>query len=630
MCGIAGIYHPDGRAADPAPLGPMLDRIAHRGPDGRGTWHHGPCALGHVRLAVLDRTERAHQPMVVGDGRGVLAYNGEVYNFARLRAELEAEGARFTSTGDAQVVAEALLRWGPERAVRRFDGMFAFAWLDRREGALWLARDPLGIKPLVLTRRGDALIFCSEPKGLLAHPDVPADVDPRELHRFLVLGRGGPERSILRGVELLPPGALWRVEGRREEQRRFFDLVEIIRPPRLARRGAAVARASERELEDGLEQSVAGCLQSDAPLAALCSGGVDSSLVTALAAPRHPGLEAWVADVGHPSEADAARRVGRHLGVSVHAVPLGREAYLRLWPEAVHHEDAPCRHPSSVPLLAVARACRQAGIAVLLTGEGADELFGGYPRYAHAHDLVRQARLARRIPGPLGRPARLLAHWLRGVEHPRVPAAFDPRIRRRIEPVLAPESHLRRQALAAHLGHAVPPAEKAAHLLALDDLFEHLGWILSRHDRIGMAASIETRLPFLVRGLIALGLELPYGLKQRRGEPKWLLRRVARRHLPDGIVSARKRGFPVDSGHHAGSAALLRGGRVPELVGWTRAVADEMVPQIERSSLRFHYVSLEIWARLRLGGESTDSVAEALAKAASRPRPGRAAHPGLR
>lgn len=630
MCGIAGIYHSDGRSAEPDPLGPMLDRIAHRGPDGRGTWHDGPCALGHVRLAVLDRTAHAHQPMVVGDGRGVLVYNGEVYDFVALRAELEAEGARFTSTGDAQVVAEALLHWGPERATRRFDGMFAFAWLDRRDGALWLARDPLGIKPLALARRGETLLFCSEPKGLLGHPEVSADVDPRELHRYLVLGTGGPERSILRDVEFLPPGALWRIEGRREEHRRFFDLTEVIRPERLARRGRSVAEGSERALEAGLEQSVAGCLQSDAPLAALCSGGVDSSLVTALAAPRHPGLEAWVADVGRPSEAAAARRVGAHVGVPVRAVPLEREAFLRTWPEAVHCEDAPCRHPSSVPLLAVARACRAAGVAVLLTGEGADELFGGYPRYGSAHDLLREVGRLRRLPGPLGAPWRRIAQWMEGAAHPRVPGARDPRLGRRVEPVLAPEAHLRRQVLSAHLGDAVPPAEKAAHLLALDDLAVHLGWILTRHDRIGMAASIETRLPFLVRELIVLGLELPYGLKRRRGEAKWLLRRVARRHLPEETVAARKRGFPVDTALHAGTASLLQGGRVPELLGWTRAVADELAPQIERSRLRFHYVSLEIWARLRLGGESAESVAEALVKAATRPRPGRDAARVLR
>jgi len=615
VCGIAGIYHADGRVADPRHLGPMLDRIVHRGPDGRGTWHSGSCALGHVRLAVLDRSEHAHQPMLVGGGLGTLAYNGEVYNFVELRAELEAEGARFTSTGDAQVVAEALLRWGPERATRRFDGMFAFAFFDRRDGVLWLGRDAVGIKPLALTRQGDTLLFCSEPKGLLAHPEVSAEVDPRELQRFLVVGRPDPERSILREVEFLPAGALWRIEGRREDRGQHFDLTQVIVPERLARRGRAVQRDSERRLEDSLERSVVGHLQSDVPLATLCSGGVDSSLVTSLAAPRHEGLEAWVADVGRPSEAKAARTVGRHLGVPIHAISVEREEYLRLWCEAVSHEDAPCTHPSTPALLAVNRACREAGIVVLLTGEGADELFGGYPRYAMGHNLLRRVRRGASLPRPWGRSWRLVAHWLRGAEHAHVLAAREPRLRRRLAVALAPEQTLRLQALSAHLGDVLPVAEKAAHLAALDDLHAHLSWILTRHDRMGMAVSIETRLPFLGADLIELALNLPYRLKQRGGESKWLLRRAARRRLPRDIVSAKKRGFPVDPRFHRGTSALLEGGWVPDLLGWSRAVAQDLLPQIEHSTVRFHYTSLEIWARLRLGGESVASVSEALLKA---------------
>jgi asparagine synthase (glutamine-hydrolysing) len=172
MCGVAGILRIDGTAVDAGPLEGMLDTIVHRGPDDRGTWTEGSLALGHVRLSVIDPSARAHQPMLTADGQGVLAYNGEVYNFPELRAELEAEGVRFESHGDAAVVLEALHRWGPKRAIPRFDGMFAFAYLDRRDQTLWLARDRFGIKSLSIARRDGLVLFSSEIKALFAHPAV--------------------------------------------------------------------------------------------------------------------------------------------------------------------------------------------------------------------------------------------------------------------------------------------------------------------------------------------------------------------------------------------------------------------------------------------------------------------------
>ena len=226
MCGIAGIWRKDGTTADASLLGPMLDAILHRGPDDIGTWSNGPAALGHTRLTILDLTDRAHQPLVTEDGQGILVYNGEVYNYPTLRAELEREGISVESTGDSEVVLKALHHWGPENSVPRFDGMFAFAYIDLRGGkqTLWLARDRIGIKPLVVAELGDELVFASEVKSLLTHPRVPRAPDDRALTWLLFQGRIEPHRTAFAGIRGLRPGTWWRIDahGKRVKKQMLY------------------------------------------------------------------------------------------------------------------------------------------------------------------------------------------------------------------------------------------------------------------------------------------------------------------------------------------------------------------------------------------------------------------------
>ena len=275
MCGVAGVWRHDGGEVEPAAVTAMLDAIAHRGPDDEGQWQAGGVALGSRRLAIMDLSHAAHQPAMMPDGRGVLVYNGEVYNYRDLRLELEREGAEFRSSGDTEVVLQALHRWGPERSLPRFDGMFAVAYLDRRDNALWLARDRIGIKPLVVADTGMELLFASEIRALLTHPRMARRIDMHQLFAW-VLGRGlGMPKSLFSGVTAIEPGCWWKVTRSGIEKRRYFHVLDAIDVERLAAAGKGSADSFVSGFRETMRESVRRHLASDAPLATMCSGGVE-------------------------------------------------------------------------------------------------------------------------------------------------------------------------------------------------------------------------------------------------------------------------------------------------------------------------------------------------------------------
>lgn len=619
MCGIAGVLRRDGAPADPGVLGPMLDAIAHRGPDGRGAWSDGPFALGHVRLAILDPSERGRQPMTTPDGQGVLVYNGEVYNHLALRAELEREGDRFESTSDAEVVLRALHRWGPRAALPRFDGMFALAYLDRRTGDLWLARDPLGIKPLVVAERGPLLLFASEAKALLAHPAVEPRVDRHDLVVQLLVGRVARTRTLFEGLSNLEPGT-WRKEGPGgREVGAHFDLFTAVDPARILAAAREDPEQHVEEVEGLLRESVRLHLASDVPLAALVSGGIDSGLVAALARPHLPTLEGYLADVEGESERERAEAVARHLGLRLHAVRVARAEWLRTWPEATLFGERPVFHASDPALLLVNRRCRKDGYEVLLTGEGSDELFGGYDWHAESHRRFARRGWRWRLHHTRRR-RRAETERLQLSPLVSTLGRADAGLRRRLVLALDTEAELSGLRLFEHLAAVPVAAERAFLAQGLEDLVRHLSSILMRHDRMAMATGIETRVPFLESRLIDRALHLPYRAKWRDRRPKWVVRRVADRHLPRGVIDLPKKGFPVPPAFAAGTETLLCGGRTAELLGWSRATTERLVSWIVREpAVRFQVVSTELWLRVFFGGERPEALGEALVAAASLP-----------
>jgi len=609
MCGIAGLWRRDGKRLDPDDIAQMLATIVHRGPDGEGTWCDGNFCFGHRRLTILDTTDRASQPMLTSDGEGVLTYNGETYNYRELRRALEAEGCLFRSTGDTEVVLSALHHWGPERAIPRFNGMFALAYFDRRNATLWLARDRLGIKTLVTADVGDELLFASEVKALLAHPRMPRRVDPMALTKWLVSPGRHPHRTLFESVESVAAGSWWKISTNGIEKHRYFHVLDALDIDRLT--GADASRFPEivDEFERGLMHSVTLHLASDVPLAAMCSGGVDSSLVTAYAKDRRPDITAYVADMEFAhGEGDQGALAGKHLGVPVKRVAIDRERYLRLWPECVWHADGPLIHNSDPALLAVTRTCRADGIKVLLTGEGSDELFGGYHVHTSLWRKLRRLEILQPLIPSARRKARRIAAGL---------ASFEGRPQQSIDRKLAiaidADEEFVRQRIVAQLAPIEPLSDRAYLAYCIVDLCGYLTTLLHRHDRLGMAASMEMRVPFIENRIVDLAIHLPRWAKLHRRQGKRVVKQAAARRLPASIVYAPKKGFPTPGAFLRGSNRLLVDGRLAEVMAWNQSTTNEIVAMLEADGiLCYQLVGLELWLRLFFSGETTDELGDRL------------------
>ncbi|UCI09207.1 asparagine synthase (glutamine-hydrolyzing) [Mesorhizobium sp. B1-1-8] len=613
MCGIAGVW----RKRDPIVSGDlsdiagMMQALAHRGPDDHDNWNNSRLAFGHRRLTIIDPSPAAREPMLTTDGEGVLCYNGEVYNYRSLRKTLEAEGLQFRTVSDTEVVLQALHHWGPDKAVPLFDGMFAFAYFDARDGALWLARDRLGIKPMSVAETGERVLFASEDKAILACHNFPRRIDAREITLRLAWQSRDSSYSIFEGIERLPPAGLWKVTDVGIEKRRFWHVLDVLETSRIVN-----DRGSDAEhmtiLEALLEQSVDLHCIADTSLATACSGGVDSGLITALAKRFRPEMHGYVVDpqLGR-SEAQDAERTGRHVCVSLRRVPVDRERYLELWPRAVWHLETDGWHASHVGLLALAEQCRADGIKVLLTGEGSDELFGGYKWQASTIRLWRQPWFLRlfRSKASLDRKFRQLRHapfrnsFGRG-------SPWDRNIALR---ALSPELNFLQTKLFDRLDGVTPSGDRAFLASCFYDLYSHLQDLLHRHDRLSMAASVELRVPFLENRLIDFALHLPRRHKYRNRTGKWLLKKIAERHLPHENIHAAKNGFEMSDAFTAGTHGLLRGGFLRDAMKWSAAELDDLVDMARsHEPSRLRLVGMEMLLRLYMGGETTGRLTEAL------------------
>ena len=608
MCGLVGIWRHDGGEPDRSEIDLMLTPIAHRGPDGRATWQKGRVAFGHVRLSILDLTDASGQPMLTPDGSGALVYNGEVYNYRELRKELEHEGVRFRTSGDVEVVLQAIHHWGVERSVKRFDGMFAFAYWDARTRELWLARDRIGIKPLIVADTGTEVIFASESKALLAHPKMRAKVDRQALSRWILWGGLGPQRMLFAGHEVVEPGSYWKITERGVEKRQYFHALTAVDVDRLVSAAAASPASFVGRFSALLKRSVDLHLASDVPLAAACSGGVDSSLIAAHARDRLPDVKAYVADVAWKTgEGDQAERVARHLGIPICRVRVDQARFLELWPAAVWHCDGPSVMPSDAALLALTRACRADGIKVLLTGEGSDELFGGYTFQRETYDDWSRLHSWRRLFAN-----RRLQERLANAPFHLTPGRSEPGLRSRLTLALGAEEDLLPERFLALLAPIASDADRAFLANCLCNLYDYLPRILHRHDRIGMAASMEMRVPFLQNDMFDFAFHLPRRAKLRLGVGKWVVKQAAEEILPAEIVYANKKGFPVTTKFSSGTQGLLVGGVLAELMEWPLSVTRETASSLVSGQLRYQIVGLELWARMFFAGESAEALGDKL------------------
>lgn len=558
MCGINGVARAGGRRVDARVVTAMNAELVHRGPDHGGVADLGFAALGMRRLSVVDLAGGA-QPMSAPDERHVLVYNGELYDHAALRAELEARGQRFRTSSDTEVLLNAWLADG-ERCVERLNGMFAFALLDRAERTLALVRDQLGVKPLYyhVSERGD-LVFSSELSSLLVHPDVPRVLDRDSLAMLLVDRFVCAPWTLLQGVRQLPPGHLLTWRDGHVEVRPWFE--HALAP-------VAVDEAeARRELQRTLDETVRSQLVADVPVGVFLSGGIDSSTVAAYAARAHGGpLKSFSVGFTDPEydESPLAREVARHLGTEHHEVRMESGGFEpALLDDLVRHQGQPLADISCIPTWVVSRLAREE-VTVVLSGDGGDELFGGYD---HMFWAARVRRTADRTPALVRRFGRAvlsgLAPWTRGriaraarraikgleltfddpVEQLRgLMCLWSEEDARRL--VLDPPAHpLRRIMNTSDEELArLDPEEFAMVMLARIHLPSA---ILAKVDRMSMAASLEVRVPLLDARVVRFAQRLPLSLKVRGGTGKHLLREAGRELLPASVYRHRKQGFSL-------------------------------------------------------------------------------------
>jgi asparagine synthase (glutamine-hydrolysing) len=591
MCGIAGIFHlSTPKPVDPARVGRMCDAIAHRGPDGHGVWTAPGVGLGHRRLSIIDLAG-SPQPMASSDGRAMLVFNGEIYNYRELREELRAAGAVFHTDGDSEVILAAWQRWGVD-CLPRLHGMFAFAIYDLGQRSLFLARDRLGVKPLFLAPLSDgSIIFGSELKALTAHPLLRREADPLAVEDYLTWGYVPDTRSILKGVEKLPAGhyLLLRHDAAMAVPVRWWDVSFAER-----RRGSAADL--EAELLHLLRQAVTSRMAADVPLGAFLSGGVDSSSVVALMAEASAAPVATCSigfDVAALDETGYAQLVAGRFRTEHRSRTVSSDDFTAIDTLAAMF-DEPFADASALPTWRVCQLARET-VTVALSGDGADEAFAGYRRHVFQHNEDRlrgllPASLRRPVFGSLGaiypradwapRPLRarstllsLAASSEEGYARSLSVTAAEQRERIYSPEFLRLRGDYRGEQPVLDLMRGAPARSGLDRAQYADLKFWLPGDILTKVDRTSMAVGLEAREPLLDHRLVEFAAGLPERMRTRGGQGKWLMKRTMRRYLPDEILYRPKQGFvtPIAQwlrGPLAGDARGIGEGAALARTGW--------------------------------------------------------------
>jgi asparagine synthase (glutamine-hydrolysing) len=639
MCGICGVAFPAGssRRLDRALIQRMNDTIAHRGPDGDGIFVQDGIGLGHRRLSIVDPALGA-QPMCIRDGEVQIIYNGEIYNHPTLMPELKAAGVQYRTRSDTETILHLYEREGRDMP-KRLRGMFAFAIWDSRSRELLIARDRLGVKPLYYVHTADgALYFASEIKALLAGGAVRASLNLNAFPDYLANHGTNGDETLFEGVKRLAPGhtLVWK-DGR----------IRIERYWSLSFDPAAIDQRPERvlidEYRERFRESVRLRLMADVPLGMFLSGGIDSASITAmmstLVTDRIRTFSVAFAE-REANELAYARLVAEKYQTDHHEIVVTPEQFFGALPTLVWHEDEPIAHPSSIALNFVSRLAAER-VKVVLTGEGSDETLGGYGRYRYTIWNLLLGRTASAISGSAGhRLGSALVESMPGGSRWQArlrrtalarPATLDDLYfdnfavfdRRAIRALLAPAHRETLAAIdpyaAAHDILRTTDAGSTLNRLLHVDLFTYLHELLMKQDQMSMAASIESRVPFLDHPLVEFTATLPEKLKLRGGTTKYILREAMRDFLPPEILSRSKMGFPVPVGRwfREGYAGMVNEFVLGERAAtrglfdaaFTRNLVNEHGSRVRDHTERlWALVNVEIWHRIFIDGESPDDV----------------------
>ena len=612
MCGIFGIVFQNTRKVpDKDLLQETLALLAHRGPDSSGVHAEAGIGLAHTRLSLVDLSDRSRQPFWDAEGRFCLVYNGEIYNFKDIRDDLEKEGVHFRTTSDTEVLLESLILHGADVTLPKLEGMFAFALYDRQERTLLLARDRFGIKPLSIYYDGDTFVFASETKAM--RPWIRLEPNPFSIISYL-LGFGGPTKnaSFYDGVRILAPGSVVNLRigdtPTFEQFAQLTDMQDLEESEELSRLNPS--QVVDR-IDEQLHRSVERMLFADAPVGAFCSGGVDSSIILAIATRYHDNLAIFHANVKGPqSEYDAALELSRHLGLDLNAVEVDDNDLIDLIPEVTYqYECAFEYHPNSVPFLMVSKLVREHAVKGVLSGEGADECFLGYDFLAQERieqlyhmQLARLRRLVRRIP-KFGRRI-----WPYEGNAPALIKGMLGKFERELEE----EDHKQRYL-------AFSGAGSGRNVRTLDLLSYHLRTLLHRNDCLGMAASIEARFPYLDERLVKTAINLPYRNKIRFSplawgwahplfRDKWVLRKVADRYLPRELSRRKKVAFHMTTFDRLTvPPSYFRDSFVGEFFDLNRREMEYFVENADQT-LKVQLLLLDVWGQVCLGRSSCEEA----------------------
>jgi len=621
MCGIAGAIAPPSSNVTRETIARMLDALAHRGPDGHGIAEYATAGgqrvlLGHRRLAIID-PEGGKQPMCDDDAGLAITFNGEIYNFRELRDELEACGYRFAVHSDTEVLLRAYQHWG-ERVVERLRGMFAFAIWDARAQRLFLARDRFGEKPLFLLEVNGGFYFASEIKALLELPFARPGVNLSAVWDFLAYRYVPGPKTLFEGIRKLPPGtsATWQAGNLTE--RRYWS------PPDGQARGTRrEAREDDLlpEFLSKLDNAVSTQMVSDVPFGAFLSGGLDSSTIVALMTRHNSKVKTFSVGFGEGgySELAYANVVAKHFGTQHHELIVGFDDIVENLPKLVGYRDAPVSEPSDIPIYLLAKEASKS-VKMVLTGEGSDEILGGYPKHVFErfaqgwqlipgyvrHSLI--APLTQSLPYGFRRAKTAVTNlniedWRE--RYVRWFGALDHRERDKL-------SVLRMNGRAVDAN--VPPFDASPDSTTLRRIlyFDQTSWLpdnlLERGDRMTMAASIESRVPFLDHELAQFVSTLPDNCRVKGLRTKWILRQAGRSLIPDAILDRKKVGFrvPVNQwfqgplkdylcDHLKGSQSRTRAYYDPQVLD--RMLDDHIEGRQNHEKLLWALLNLEIWHR---------------------------------
>jgi len=631
VCGIAGF---SGRFPESS-LRLMGQKIVHRGPDDAGYFHRSEQGIGlaHRRLSIIDLSATGHQPMLDASGQVAIVFNGEIYNFRELRSELESGGHTFRGHSDTEVLLHLYLARG-EAMLPLLNGVFAFAIWDGRSQTLLLVRDGMGVKPLYYAQTNAGVVFASELKALLVHPEVERSIDPQAVWQYLTYLWCPAPRTILAGVKKVLPGHAMSIrDGKIERQWQYYELPydQAIEP--------WSAEEAARRVEESVRTAVTRQMVADVPVGAFLSGGLDSSAVVAFARQVEPEVRLQCFTIalkgggqeGFADDLPYAQRVARHLGVDLHTIEVGPEITGHL-AQMLYHLDEPQADPAPLNALFISKLAREHGIKVLLSGAGGDDIFSGYRR----HFALQQERYWQGLPRwsrrmlaagahrlPTGHPA--LRRLRKAFEYADLPT--DERLAsyffwgrpERLQRLLAPEvrAQLRDTSpadpLVQALGRVPAHRDRLDKMLFLESKFFLADHNLNYTDKMGMAMGVEVRVPLLDPDLVALATRLPVAFKQRGREGKWIFKKAMEPHLPHDVIYRPKTGFgaplrtwlrgesqlqPLQRDLLSREAIRSRGIFDPDEVA--ALVKEDAQGRVDASYTIFSLMCIELWCRIFL------------------------------